>query len=136
MSPPIGGDLCPDCAVAPGVVHDEGCDVARCFATGEQRLVCGGEKHEHNGRWYGEHDGLCGRDVWTGEWPGAAECREYGFWCYWEPTVYQPDDPLGAMFPGRWIPCGPDHPDAEADLNRLVTECVWDREQQRFLLPY
>jgi hypothetical protein len=54
---------CPDCGVAPGVEHEDGCDVARCTRTGNQRLICGG----HEGTVFEGMD--CGRDVWTGAWP-------------------------------------------------------------------
>jgi hypothetical protein len=50
---------CPDCDVAPGQPHDPNCDVARCLATGGQRLGHGDEEHD------------CGNDVWTGQWPGT-----------------------------------------------------------------
>lgn len=32
--------VCPDCAVRPGDLHQDGCDVARCPTTGKQRLTC------------------------------------------------------------------------------------------------
>jgi hypothetical protein len=70
--------------------------VARCLVSGLQRLMCGGS-----------HD--CGRSVWTGEWPGTAECAEFGW----------------AMFPGG-------SPEEYPDLNRLVTEGEWDRRAQRW----
>lgn len=54
-----GLDPCNDCAVAPGTPHLNGCDVARCMFTGEQRLGC--DRHEHDD---------CGDDVWTGRWDG------------------------------------------------------------------
>ena len=58
---------CGDCAVKPGEPHTGGCDVARCLETGDQRLSCG-EDHDH------------GRDIWTGVWPGEAECIEFGWY--------------------------------------------------------
>jgi hypothetical protein len=53
---------CPDRAVVVGEPHvddeyDGGCDVARCLETGRQRLMC-------------DLDHDCGRDIWTGWWPG------------------------------------------------------------------
>lgn len=51
MPPP-----CPDCAVEPGQLHSDGCDVARCWVCRCQRLVCRGD-HEPT------------LDVWTGTWP-------------------------------------------------------------------
>lgn len=81
---------CPDCAVAVGEPHeydeyDGGCDVARCLVTGLQRLMC-------------DLDHDCGRDVWTGWWPGLVDCEQLG-----------------------WM-IGPGLP----DLNRLYTEATWD----------
>jgi hypothetical protein len=70
-----------------------------------------------------------GRVPWTGEWPGATECREYGFYCYEDPDGY--GDP--AMHYGH-IPCSPDHPEAHEDLNRLYTECEWDMGKKKMVL--
>lgn len=56
---------CPDCAAPPGHEHDDNCDVARCLKGGfRQRLTC--------------DCGDCGRDIWTGLWPGTAECFRRG----------------------------------------------------------
>ncbi|UUV28590.1 hypothetical protein NQK81_27845 [Amycolatopsis roodepoortensis] len=59
---------CPDCHAEIGQVHLEWCDVARCLATGLQRLG---------------HDETCQcpQDTWSGLWPGDAECIEFG-WLY------------------------------------------------------
>lgn len=86
-------DRCPDCDVAVGEAHvfdeyDGGCDVARCLVTGLQRLGC-------------EADHDCGRDVWTGWWPGQVDCERLG-----------------------WM-LGPGLP----DLNRLYTEATWDAQR-------
>ena len=63
----LGLRLCPDCAVAPGHVHSDNCDVERCSACGGQRLSCCCE---------GEHDKAFAR--WTGIWPGKAEAKLLG----------------------------------------------------------
>lgn len=104
------GATCQDCGAQPGEPHADGCDVARCHQTGLQRLSCL-EDHDH------------GRDIWTGTWPGAAECGEFGWY-----AAFSPD--------AGWLRCGPDEPGAMPDLNRLYSlsgEAVWDREQLRWV---
>ncbi len=103
---------CPDCAVRPGKAHDGDCDVARCLETGHQRLSCSGRGHD------------CGSDLWTGEWPGDAECREFGWWVQ--------DRCVEGM---GWVPCAADAPGATEDLNRLSRDAVWSRERRRWVLP-
>jgi hypothetical protein len=106
---------CPDCGVKVGATHADGCDVARCLVTGGQRLSCGAlrELVPHPGRGHG-------KDVWTGRWPGAAECEEFDWW---------------AQFCGTkgWAPCTPDSPGAQPDLNRLVTDAKWDESARRWV---
>jgi hypothetical protein len=55
---------CPDCAVKPGQIHKQSCDVERCSVCGGQRLMayCEG------------HDQAFAR--WTGFWPGTLEAKE------------------------------------------------------------
>ncbi len=101
---------CPDCAVVVGVQHEDGCDVARCLQTGRQRLSCDGG-----------HD--CGLDVWSGEWPGDVECREFGWW-----VQDRCSEGMG------WVPCAPDAPGATADLNRLARDARWDVGRRRWVL--
>lgn len=121
---------CNDCAAQPGEPHGDGCDVARCMAYGTQRIQCGPGSRlvPHVGLYGGievtmvfdGHD--CGKDVWSGEWPGVAECREWGWWACFVPY----GDP-------SWRPCSPAHPGAVPDLNRLVTEARWDRSAKRWV---
>lgn len=117
---------CPDCQVEAGRPHLEGCDVARCLHDGGQRL-----QHEMVGgtptfveivgvghvldAFQDGHD--CGKDIWTGQWPGVVECEQYGWYAYFAPN----GNP-------SWRPCAADHPGAVHDLNRLAIDCTWDRQ--------
>ncbi len=56
---------CSDCGVGVGNPHIDWCDLARCLETGTQRISCA-ERHDH------------GRDIWTGEVPGAADSERLG----------------------------------------------------------
>ncbi|TQE21613.1 hypothetical protein Sipo8835_37310 [Streptomyces ipomoeae] len=104
---PDRSDLCPDCSVAPGDLHHERCDIARCAASGQQRLGCG-------------HSGVRCNTQWTGQYPGFAEATEYGF--------------FARLVPGEgWQTCAADAPDAMPDLNRLYRECRWDPATQRMI---
>ena len=58
---------CHDCAVHPGEVHKNGCDIERCSVCGGQRLMCDGEIACKG------HDKQFAR--WTGIWPGFAEAE-------------------------------------------------------------
>lgn len=119
-------DNCPDCGAKPGEKHKPGCDVERCPACGYQatqclsdlgKLMCSNTNTE-----VGEDELI----PWSGEWPGKDECREYGFWCRW--------DSRSRGMVGTWVDCNKDHPDAREDLNRLNTDCEWDRKQRKFVL--
>jgi hypothetical protein len=101
---------CPDCWVLPGEAHTNGCDVARCLKSGRQRIGCDS---------FGLDNADCGEDVWTGEWPGLAECREYGLWA--------------KLLPGRgWVICGSSDSGATEDLNTLVSKGTWNRELRKW----
>lgn len=66
------------------------------------------------------------RERWSGEWPGLAECREFGWYVKWVET----DHPWGGTC---WQRCGPEDPDARGDLNRLAVEARWDADKGRFV---
>lgn len=123
------GRICPDCYVSVGQKHNVDCDVARCLATGEQRLahlpLAEAALVEGFGVIVGIHD--CGQDTWTGEHRGAAECREFGWWC--RPATAG-DAPIAG-----WIPCPEGTPGAALDLTRLYRHATWDRDTGRWHLP-
>ena len=56
--PGVDWGPCPDCSVAEGEPHQEGCDVARCKDCGRQELGC---------------DHHAPMTIWRGHWPGDAE---------------------------------------------------------------
>lgn len=101
---------CPDCAAHPGQIHLSKCNEARCVYDGEQRVT-------HLGRQW--HD--CGKSVWTGEFPGTAECREYGLWCRWSGVF-------------GYIPCDADDLGAVPDVHVLMEWGRWDQIHQRWVL--
>jgi hypothetical protein len=97
---------CPDCGCTVGNYHLDGCDVEPCAECGGQRLSCGCESET--------------RLRWSGEWPGVAECREFGW--------YAKLNPGG---PG-YVPCSANEKGAMEDLNRLQKDAKWDKKAQRW----
>lgn len=96
-------EKCPDCGVPVGQKHEWGCDVSRCKKTGRQLLGCSSGKG-------------CEPCVWTGEWPGTQECREFG----WYAPVIMLDGTYKMM----------------EDLNRLgpwTPSIRWSSEQERWV---
>jgi hypothetical protein len=112
---PGPGATCHDCGAEPGQLHRRGCDVEPCPYCGGQALFC---PCDGIGVGHAPDDD---RLPWTGEWPGTAECRAFGWYCRWGQA-------------GRgWVRCGPGDPGATEDLNRLRKEARWDRGQKRWL---
>ncbi len=91
---------CPDCEAAPGQPHGEGCDIERCSECGGQYISCGCAGHVPLDA------------VWSGEWPGIAECRVRGWYCQ------DGFAPLPTC--GSFRPCDENSPGAMPDLNRLA----------------
>ena len=58
--------VCWDCGARIGDPHLDGCDVARCLATGDQRLACDDDGHD------------CGDQMFDGYWPGELDCYRLG----------------------------------------------------------
>lgn len=105
------GKSCPDCGVFPGNQHKNGCDVEQCPVCGGQSISCECAEDVHFPRL-----------LWTGEWPGKMECREFGWYV--------------KMVPGKgWQLCDQDDHQASEDLNRLHYCAVWSKAQARFILP-
>lgn len=128
---------CHDCGAKPGDMHEYGCDMERCARCGGQSIscpcvyevngiayltleethpdiFCDGPTDEMHERW--DREWGARRIPWSGEYPGAAECRDYGFWCIGPPWVV--------------VPAGT--PGATEDLNRLHRTCRWDQQEQKF----
>lgn len=99
-------DTCGDCGALAGSAHEGGCDIARCALHGIQQVQCGTS---------------CPPNTWTGYWAGELEAVEFGFFTRWKPE-------------GGWEVCGPGHPDARPDLNRIMVECDWNPATQRYVL--
>lgn len=126
---------CPDCAAELGQAHEDGCDVARCLWSGDQRLGCSGmtdwepcecedELDEDDVEdvlyaWQLHHCGQtlhdCGTELWDGVWPGTGDAVNLGV--YSETFSH--------------APCGPEHPKATPDLNAVCWLTTWDRATQR-----
>ena len=105
-------ELCPDCAVSIGEDHKPNCDVERCPACGFQRLSCDCTEDETRGL----------KNIpWSGEFPGKAECREYGLYA--------------RRIPGTigWTPCDKGDEGATEDLNSLYTGRVWNKQRQKWI---
>ena len=137
---------CGDCGAKPGEHHMGGCDMERCARCGGQAMSCPciyvvngmdpdtldvehpnvyatGPTKGMEEKWDAEWGSR--RMKWTGEYPGTAECREYGFWAVFGPDLFPPQ--------WGWVPVPAGTPGATEDLNRLSRECQWDVDKQRWV---
>ena len=101
---------CPDCGVAPGDHHLDGCDVERCPLCGHQFLSCSCRSND-------------GGQPWSGVWPGVEDCQRLGFYAILVPGL-------------GWVPCDKNEPGATENLNMLNgVNAVWHRDTQRWEPP-
>lgn len=101
---------CPDCGVKPGQWHRPGCLWELC-------PYCGG--HVVDCRCCDGLPPLDDRMRWAGTCPWLDACLEYGFF---EKEVA-----------GAWVPCRAGDHESQPDVSRLIRECVWDRQEKRFV---
>ena len=99
-------EMCPDCDVAIGELHKQGCDISRCKLHGRQLISC-------------YMPGGCSPTTFTGYFHGTVEAIERGWFSYLEAGK-------------GWIPCDESHPDASPDLNRVMKELNWNSASERF----
>ncbi|MEV5768642.1 hypothetical protein AB0L34_29310, partial [Micromonospora sp. NPDC052213] len=104
---------CPACLVAIGEVHADDCDVAECLATGRKRMWCRAQRDSagHN----------CGREDWTGRWPGHAEARQFGWHVRWDTEAR------------KLVRCAPDVDGSGPELTRLYKHARWDQAARRWV---
>ena len=87
----------------------DGCDVEMCPECGHQLISCDCQEIDGDERM-----------PWSGEWPGLAACREFGWY--------------SKLVPGKgWVGCEKSDPEATEDLNRLHMEAVWDKNVKRWV---
>ena len=114
--PGPGPKNCPDCHAGLGEIHRDGCDVEACPACGGQLLSC--DCPSNSPQWKERWEAR--RIAWSGEFPGVAECREFGWWCQ-----RNPDGP-------GYVPVPAGTPGAYYNLNKLAVDATWDADAGRW----
>ncbi len=110
---------CPACHALPGQLHREDCPAEQCPYCGGQLGDCQFDCCQDDI----PIDFQCPRFQqdrlpWDGDWPGARECRRWGW--YVRQTAW------------GWVECDMLAPGACLDLQRLLIEARWDRSSKRF----
>ena len=97
---------CPDCGIAPGSWHGEGCSWEQCSYCGSHLVDCHCSPP------------LDDRIPWDGSCFWLSACLELGLF---RKQIY-----------GIWVACCADDPDSLPDVGRLLRQCVWNRGEKRF----
>ena len=101
---------CPDCCAAIGTLHKEGCDISRCKIHGRQLFQCLLSQKADD----------CISTRFNGYYPGTLEAFERDWYTYLDENK-------------TWTRCEANHPQAALDINRVMTELVWDSNQEKFI---
>lgn len=97
---------CPRCEVQVNSPHLDGCTIGRCKEHGEQKFACA-------------EDGKHSPTIWKGEYPGTSEAITRGW--------------FAKRIEGKgWVQCEPNDADAHPDLNRVVSELIWDSDSESY----
>jgi hypothetical protein len=133
---------CPDCGAPVGERHRGSCDIEPCPRCGRQSIscdciyeVCGIDpssmEQEHPDIFTnGPTDEMCEqwnrewghRSIpWSGEYPGKAECRQYGLYAKF-------------VVGKGWQRCDRNDADATEDLNTLLVKGHWDVDTQKWVI--
>ncbi len=122
---------CPNCEAPSGCLHIIGCNVERCPECGGQSIKCVckevekvfDETQDDRFFFFITHVPVSRKRLeWTGEWPGALECREFGWYSKLVNGV-------------GLVQCDKNDNGASEDLTRLTNQGVWNAEKGRYQLP-
>ena len=147
---------CHDCGAKVGELHDHGCDVECCPLCGGQLIACGcvyivngidpvdlkdnfpmlwdnGPTDSMYKNFDDEIERLGGYLPWMGDSPGTQECIEFGWYSrFVDKETGKPFNYGDLKRSGKWEKCDKHTEGAGPDLNRLVTECKWNKYTRRW----